>query len=70
MKKLVICICTYKRNKSLKECLKSLEKLNNPTKIKITILIVDNTKNYQSFDLVKKIKKNLINVFWKYGRQD
>ena len=58
MKKLVICICTYNRNKSLKECLKSVEKLNNPTKIKIVILIVDNTKNYQSFDLVKKIKKN------------
>jgi len=58
MKKLVICICTYNRNKSLKECLKSLEKLNNPTKIKIVILIVDNTKNYQSFDLVKNIKKN------------
>jgi succinoglycan biosynthesis protein ExoM len=58
MKKLVICICTYNRNKSLKECLKSVKKLNNPTKIKIVILIVDNTKNYQSFDLVKKIKKN------------
>ena len=58
MKKLVICICTYKRNKSLKECLKSLEKLNNPTTIKIVILVVDNTKNYQSYDLIKKIKKN------------
>jgi len=60
MKKLIICICTYKRNESLKNCLKSLEKLSNPTKIKITILIVDNTKKYQSFNLIKKIKKKFI----------
>ena len=57
MKKLAICICTYKRNESLKECLMSLEKLNNPSTIKIIIIIVDNTKSYQSFNLIKKIKK-------------
>ena len=57
MKTLVICICTYNRNKSLKECLYSLEKLNNSVKIKIIILIIDNTSGYQSFNLVKKIKK-------------
>ena len=57
MKTLIICICTYNRNKSLKECLKSIEKLNNSNKIKIIILIVDNTFDYQSFNLVKKIKK-------------
>ena len=57
MEKLAICICTYKRNESLKECLMSLEKLNNPSTIKIIILIVDNTKSYQSFNLIKKIKK-------------
>ena len=43
MKTLVICICTYKRNESLEKCLKSLKKLNNTKKIKIIILIIDNT---------------------------
>ena len=56
MKTLVICICTYNRNKSLKRCLKSLEKLNNSKKIKITILIIDNTVSNQSFHIIKKIK--------------
>ena len=58
MNKLTICICTYQRNESLMDCVKSLEKLNNPSKIKITILIIDNTKNYHSFNLIKKIKNN------------
>lgn len=58
MKTLVICICTYNRNEVLKECLQSLEKLKNTVKIKITILIIDNTINNQSFNLIKKIKKN------------
>jgi len=60
MKTLVICICTYKRNESLEQCLKSLKNLNNTKKIKITILIIDNTINYESFNLVKKIKKNFV----------
>ena len=57
MNKLVICICTYKRNKILKECLKSLQKINNKKKNKIIIMLIDNTKDYHSFDLIKKIKK-------------
>ena len=57
MKKLIICICTYKRNESLKKCLMSLEELKNPKKINIIILVVDNTKKYQSYNLIKKIKK-------------
>ena len=60
MKTLVICICTYKRNESLEKCLKSLKKLNNTKKIKIIILIIDNTTNYESFNLIKKIKKNFV----------
>ena len=59
MKKLIICICTYKRNKSLCECIKSLQNLDNSSKIKIIILIIDNTKNYQSLKLITKLKKNL-----------
>jgi succinoglycan biosynthesis protein ExoM len=57
MKKLIICICTYKRNESLKKCLMSLEELKNPKKINIIVLVVDNTKKYQSYNLIKKIKK-------------
>ena len=57
MKTLVICICTYNRNKSLSTCLESIAKLNNPTKIEIKILIIDNTKNFQSFSHIKKRKK-------------
>ena len=60
MKTLVICICTYKRNESLAQCLKSLKKLNTKKKIKIIILIIDNTTNYESFNLVKKMKKNFV----------
>ncbi len=59
MKKLIICICTYKRNESLKKCLMSLEELKNPKKINIIILVVDNTKKYQSYNLIKKIKKKI-----------
>ena len=35
----------------------SLEELKNPKKINIIILVVDNTKKYQSYNLIKKIKK-------------
>ena len=58
MKTLIICICTYNRKESLSKCLKSLEKLNNSPILKIIILIVDNTPSNQSFELIKKIKKN------------
>ena len=57
MKTLVICICTYKRNQSLEKCLNSLANLKILDKIKIKILIVDNTINNNSHNLVKKIKK-------------
>lgn len=60
MKTLVICICTYKRNKSLEKCLKSLKNLSVKKKIKIIILIIDNTINYESLNLVKKIKKKFV----------
>ena len=57
MKTLVICICTYKRNKSLIDCLKSLEKLNTVKNIKVEVLIIDNTINNNSFNVIKNIKK-------------
>ena len=44
--KLTICICTYNRSESLKRCIKSINKLVNQSSIKISIIIVDNSKNF------------------------
>ena len=56
--KLAICICTYNRNSSLVRCLKSINNLYGASNIKIKIVIVDNTNNYNSFKLIKKLKKS------------
>ena len=42
---ILVCICTYKRNNSLIDCLKTFERAIIPTSIKIKFLIVDNTIN-------------------------
>ena len=55
--KFLTCICTYKRNISLNKCLKSIEKITLPINTHITILIVDNTINNNSYSLINKIKK-------------
>ena len=54
--KLSICIPTYNRNESLKKCIKSINKIKIKNKIKINIIIVDNSKNNN----LHKIKKQLI----------
>ena len=41
--KLSICIPTYNRNESLKNCISSINKIINKKKIKITIIITDNS---------------------------
>ena len=56
--KLTICICTYNRSESLKRCIKSINKLINQSSIKISIIIIDNSKNFN----VRKIKNQLINI--------
>ncbi len=56
--KLVICICTYNRNPSLVKCLKSINNLLVKKKVKVKIVIVDNSINYSSFKTVKKLKKS------------
>ena len=56
--KLVICICTYNRNSSLIKCLRSINQLYKVLSVKIEIIIVDNSINYNSFKQVKKIKKS------------
>lgn len=63
---LAICICTYNRNHKLSECLKSIEKINLLNKFSVKIIIVDNTINNNSYNLVKKISKKFkynINYF-------
>jgi len=54
MLKTLICICTYKRNNSLLECIKSIKKLNRFNKNEIGILILDNTINNNSLKISKK----------------
>ena len=56
--KLLICICTYKRNKSLEKCIRSINNIVNKTKFKINIAIIDNSKNFD----VGKIKKKLTKI--------
>ena len=56
--KLVICICTYNRNSSLIKCLRSINHLYKVLNVKIEIIVVDNSIKYNSFKLVKKIKKS------------
>ena len=55
---LVICICTNNRNLSLVKCLKSINNLFVELNVKTKIIIVDNSINYNSFKLVKKLKKS------------
>ena len=54
----LICICTYNRNQSLYNCLKSFEKIILFNNLKISFLILDNSINNKSFILINKIKKN------------
>ena len=56
--KFVICICTYNRNLGLLRCLKSINNLYVVPNIKIEIIVVDNSIDYSSFKLVKKLKKS------------
>ena len=59
----LICICTYKRNNSLLECIRSIEKLNFINKCEINILILDNTINNNSQKILKEIKKTKLNIY-------
>ena len=56
--KLGICICTYNRNHSLLRCLKAIDNLYKVFNIKIEVIVVDNSIKYNSFKIVKKIKKS------------
>ena len=55
--KILICICTYHRNKSLLENLTNFKKISIPFNLNIEFLIVDNSINFGSFNLIKNFKK-------------
>ena len=55
--KILICICTYKRNKELIKCLEEFKNILIPQNMKIQFLILDNTINFLSKTVVKKYKK-------------
>ena len=59
-KDITVGIVTFKSEKVIFKCLKSLEKLNNSKKTKITILIIDNTVSNQSFDMYENGKQDKI----------
>lgn len=53
MKKIVIGICTYKRNELLDICLRHIEKLCLPQNVQLEIVVVDNSHDAQAKDLVE-----------------
>jgi succinoglycan biosynthesis protein ExoM len=57
--KILICIATFNRNKSLINCIKSVKKLKNDNFFDVEILIVDNSINNNSYEHVKKFKKKV-----------
>ena len=57
MKKIIICICTYNRNKNLIECLESIKRMKLIKKFDVEILIIDNTIDFKSKKNVEKYKK-------------
>ena len=55
--KILICICTYNRNKRLVECLRYFNKIRIPFNMNIKFLINDNSINSGSLNLIKNFKK-------------
>jgi len=64
MNKILICIPTYNRNRSLINCLKSIRNLKNINFFKINVLILDNSITNNSYKIVKKFnKKQLYKIY-------
>ncbi len=55
--KILICICTYKRNNILNECLMSFNRAVIPYNLNIEFLIIDNTINENAKKIIYKVKK-------------
>jgi succinoglycan biosynthesis protein ExoM len=56
MQKILICICTFNRNKSLIKCLNSVAHLKKINKYNIKILVLDNTRSNNSYKIIQKFK--------------
>jgi succinoglycan biosynthesis protein ExoM len=66
MNNIILCICTYNRNKKLINCLKSIEKLKLSKKFRLEILVLDNSINFLSKNIVENYKKKIdIKIFIK-----
>ena len=57
MEKILFCICTFNRNRSLIKCLENINKIKLIKKFDIEILIIDNTINFTSKKVIEKYKK-------------
>ena len=55
--KILICICTYKRNYILNKCLISFNKVVIPFNFDIEFLIIDNTINGNAKKIIKQVRK-------------
>ena len=55
--KILICICTYKRNNILNKCLMSFYKAVIPFNFNIEFLIIDNTINGNAKNIINKVRK-------------
>ena len=64
MDNIILCICTYKRNNKLIDCLLSVKRLKLLKKFNIKILILDNTINFSSKNIIKNFKKKLALKFF------
>ncbi len=57
--KILICICTYKRNNILNKCLMTFKKALIPFNFNIEFLIIDNSINGNAKNIINKVKKKL-----------
>ena len=55
--KILICICTYKRNDELIKSLKEFQNIQIPGNFKVKFLVLDNTTDFLSRKIIKKFKK-------------
>lgn len=55
--KILICICTYKRNDELIKSLKEFQNIQIPKNFEVKFLVLDNTRDFLSKKIIKKFKK-------------
>ena len=55
--KILICIPTFNRNKSLLACINSIKKLKEINSFNVQILVLDNSPSNTSYNLINKYKK-------------